>query len=147
MLKEFKDFIMRGNVLSMAVGIVIGIAFGAIVTSLVNDIIMPPIGLLLGNVDFSNLFVVLKEGATAGPYISLDAAREAGAVTLNYGIFIITIISFLIIALVLFFLIRAFNRLKKKEEVKPTTKECPYCFSAIDLKATRCPYCTSEIKV
>lgn len=147
MLKEFKDFIMRGNVVNMAVGIVIGIAFGAIVTSLVNDIIMPPIGLLLGNVDFSNLFVVLKEGATAGPYISLDAAREAGAVTLNYGIFIITIISFLIIALVLFFLIRAFNRLKKKEKVKPTTKKCPYCFSAIDLKATRCPYCTSEIKV
>jgi large conductance mechanosensitive channel len=106
---------------------------------------MPPIGLALGNVDFSNLFVVLKEGATAGPYLSLEAAKEAGAVTLNYGVFIITIISFLIIALVLFFIIRAFNRLKKKEEAKPSTKECPFCFSSVNLKATRCPYCTSDI--
>jgi large conductance mechanosensitive channel len=147
MIKDFKDFIMRGNAVSMAVGIVIGVAFGAIVTSLVNDIIMPPIGLLLGNVDFSNLFIVLREGAAAGPYLSLDAAREAGAVTLNYGVFIITIISFLIIAIVLFFIIRAFNRLKKKEEEKPSTKECPFCFSSIDLKATRCPYCTSELGI
>ena len=147
MLKDFKDFIMRGNVVSMAVGIVIGVAFGAVVTSLVSDIIMPPIGLLLGNVDFSNLFVVLKEGATAGPYLSLEAARAAGAVTLNYGIFIITIISFLIIALVIFFIIRAFNRIKKKEEAKPSTKECPFCFSSVNLKATRCPYCTSDLNV
>ena len=129
MLKDFKEFIMRGNILSMAVGIVIGIAFGAIINSLVNDIIMPPIGLLLGDVDFQNLFVVLKEGAAAGPYLSLDAAREAGAVTLNYGIFVNAIISFLIIAIVLFFVVRAANRLKKKEEKKISTKECPFCFT------------------
>ena len=131
---------------SMAVGIIIGIAFGAIINSLVNDIIMPPIGLLLGDVDFSNLFVVLKEGATAGPYLSLSAAHEAGAVTLNYGIFVNAIISFLIIALALFFIVRSVNRLKKKEEKIISTKECPFCFSAIDLKATRCPNCTSELK-
>jgi len=147
MLKDFKEFIMRGNVISMAVGIIIGIAFGTIINSLVNDIIMPPIGLLLGNVDFSNLFVVLKEGATSAPYLSLNAAREAGAVTLNYGIFVNAIISFLIIALVLFFIIRAVNRLKKKEEAKPSTKECPFCFTSINLKATHCPNCTSELKV
>lgn len=146
MLKEFKDFALRGNVVEMAVGIIIGIAFGAIVNSIVNDIIMPPIGLLLGNVDFTNLFVVLKEGATAGPYLSLDAAREAGAVTLNYGIFINTIISFIIIAVVLFFIIKVINRLKKKEEPKaPATKECPFCYTAINIKATRCPNCTSGL--
>jgi len=146
MIKDFKEFIMRGNAISIAVGIIIGIAFGAIINSLVNDIIMPPIGLLLGNVDFSNLFVVLKEGAAAGPYLSLNAAQEAGAVTLNYGIFINTIISFLMIALVLFFIIRAVNRLKKKEEKKISTKECPFCFSVIDIKAARCPNCTSELR-
>ena len=147
MLKDFKEFILRGNMISMAVGIIIGIAFGAIINSLVNDIIMPPIGLLLGNVDFSNLFVVLKEGATAGPYLSLNTAREVGAVTLNYGIFVNAIISFLIIALILFFIVRAVNRLKKKEEKKISTKECPFCFTAIDLKATRCPNCTSKLNV
>jgi large conductance mechanosensitive channel len=147
MLKDFKEFIIRGNIISMAVGIVIGIAFGTIINSLVNDIIMPPIGLLLRNVDFSNLFVVLREGATARPYLSLDAAREAGAVTLNYGIFVNAIISFLIIALVLFFIIRVVNRLKKKEEKEISTKKCPFCFTVIDLKATRCPNCTSELKV
>ena len=147
MLKDFKEFIMRGNVVSMAIGLVIGIAFGAIVTSLVNDIIMPPIGLLLGNVDFSNLFVVLKEGSAAAPYVSLDAAREAGAVTLNYGMFINTIIIFLIIALVIFLIIKAFNRLKKKEEAKPNTKECPFCFTSVNLKATRCPNCTSKLSL
>jgi large conductance mechanosensitive channel len=146
MLKDFKEFIMRGNMVSIAVGIIIGIAFGAIINSLVNDIIMPPIGLLLGNVDFSNLFVVLKQGATAGPYLSLDAARQAGAVTLNYGVFVNAIISFLIIALVLFFIIKTVNRLKKKEEKKISTKKCPFCFSVIDIKATRCPNCTSELK-
>jgi large conductance mechanosensitive channel len=146
MIKDFKEFIMRGNMVIMAVGIVIGIAFGAIIHSLVNDIIMPPIGLLLGNVDFSNLFVVLKEGATAGPYLSLSVAHEAGAVTLNYGIFVNAIISFLIIAIVLFFIVRSVNRLKKKEEKKISTKDCPFCFSVIALKATRCPNCTSELK-
>jgi len=147
MLKDFKEFISRGNMISIAVGIVIGVAFSAIINSLVNDIIMPAVGLLLGNADFSNLYVVLKQGSVAGPYLSLDAAREAGAVTLNYGLFINTIISFIIIALVLFFIIKATNRLKKKEEKKVSTKKCPFCFSVIDLKATRCPNCTSELQV
>jgi len=147
MLKDFKEFIMRGNAVSMAVGVIIGIAFGGIVNSLVNDVIMPPVGLLLGNVDFSNLFVVLKEGATSGPYLLLSAAKEAGAVTLNYGVFVNTIINFLIIAIVLFFIIRAINRLIKKKEVKPTTKDCPFCLTSINIKATRCPNCTSELKV
>jgi large conductance mechanosensitive channel len=147
MLKEFKEFIMKGNAVSMAIGIVIGIAFGAIINSLVNDIIMPPIGLILGDVDFTNLFAVLKEGATPGPYISLEAAQEAGAVTLNYGIFINTIISFLIIALVLFFVVRAISRMEKKEEKeKPDTKVCPFCFSTIDSRATRCPNCTADLE-
>ena len=147
MPKDFKEFILRGNAVSMAIGVIIGIAFGTIINSLVNDILMPPIGLLLGKVDFSNLFVVLKEGAASGPYLSLGAAKEAGAVTLNYGAFVNTIINFLIIALVLFFIIRAVNRLMKKKEIKPTTRECPFCFTSIDLKATRCPNCTSELKV
>ncbi|MBN2073560.1 MAG: large conductance mechanosensitive channel protein MscL [Actinobacteria bacterium] len=146
MLKEFKEFALKGSLVDMAVGIIIGIAFGAIVNSLVNDIIMPPVGLLFGNVDFANMFVVLREGAAAGPYLSLDAAREAGAVTLNYGIFVNTIISFIIIALVLFFIIKAINRLKKNEELSaPETRECPYCFTNISVKATRCPNCTSEL--
>ena len=146
MRKEFKDFILRGNVLDLAIGIVIGVAFSAIINSFVNDIIMPPIGLGLGRVDFSNLFAVLKEGSTAAPYLSLEAARAAGAVTLNYGIFINTVISFLIIALVLFFIIKAVNKLKKKEKAEVTVKPCPYCFTSINIKATRCPNCTSEIK-
>jgi large conductance mechanosensitive channel len=149
MFKEFKEFVMRGNVVDMAVGIVIGAAFGTIVNSFVSDIIMPPIGLILGNVDFSSLFVVLREGKVAGPYESLSAAKTAGAVTLNYGVFINTIISFLIIAFAVFLLIRKINRLKRKEEAPlpaPATKECPYCISAIPLKATRCPNCTSELK-
>ena len=147
MLKELKNFALRGNVIDVAIGIIIGIAFGAIVSSMVNDILMPPIGLLLGNADFSNLFAVLREGTAAGPYLSLDAAKEAGAVTLNYGIFINTIISFIVIAAVLFFVIKAINRLKKKEEPKaPVTKECPFCYTAINIKATRCPNCTSELE-
>jgi len=148
MIKEFKEFLTKGNVVSMAVGIVIGIAFGTIINSLVNDIIMPPVGLLLGKADFSNLFVVLKEGAAAGPYLSVAAAGEAGAVTLNYGLFINTVISFIIIAIVLFFIIRAFNRLQKKEKekVETDTKVCPYCFSTIDVRATRCPNCTAELE-
>jgi large conductance mechanosensitive channel len=148
MFKEFKEFAMRGNVVDMAVGIVIGAAFGGIVNSFVSDVIMPPIGLVLGSVDFSSLFLVMKEGKVAGPYESLAAAKAAGAVTLNYGVFFNTIISFLIITFAVFLLIRNINRMKKKEEAPavPTTKECPYCLSAIPLKAVRCPHCTSELK-
>ncbi len=149
MFKEFKEFAMRGNVLDMAVGIIIGAAFGTIVTSLVNDVIMPPIGLLLGNVDFSNIFAVLKEGKTVGPYASVAAAKAAGAVTLNVGVFINTIINFLIVAFAIFLVIRSINRLKRKQEAPaaaPTTKECSFCFTSIPIKATRCPNCTSELK-
>ena len=150
MLKEFKEFAMRGNVVDMAVGIIIGAAFGTIVKSLVTDVIMPPIGLALGNVDFSNLFVLLKHGAeVAGPYASLTDAQAAGAVSLNYGAFINTIISFIIVAFAVFMLIRSINKLKRKEEApppEPTTKECPHCFSSIPIKAIRCPMCTSELK-
>lgn len=148
MLKEFKDFAMRGNVIDMAVGIIIGVAFGTIVKSLVSDIIMPPIGLLLGNVDFTNLFMVLKEGTVAGPYASLAAAQKASAVTVNYGVFVNTIISFLIVAFAVFLMIRQINKLKREEEAppeEPTTKDCPYCLSSIPIKATRCPHCTSEL--
>ncbi|MGD8519818.1 MAG: large conductance mechanosensitive channel protein MscL [Desulfobacterales bacterium] len=148
MLKEFKEFAMRGNVVDMAVGIIIGAAFGTIVKSLVADIIMPPIGLLLGDVDFSNLFAVLKEGATAGPYAALVDAQKAGAVTINYGLFINTIISFIIVAFAIFLLIRALNKLKREEEApaeEPTTKDCPHCLSTIPIKATRCAFCTSEV--
>jgi len=150
MFKEFKEFAMRGNVVDMAVGIIIGAAFGTIVKSLVSDIIMPPIGLLLGNVDFTNLFIVLKQGAQVGPYATLADANAAGAVTLNYGVFINTIISFIIVAFAIFLLIRNLNRLKKKEEAPPaelTTKECPFCLSVVPIKAVRCPNCTSELKV
>jgi large conductance mechanosensitive channel len=149
MLKEFKEFAVRGNVMDMAVGIIIGAAFGTIVNSLVRDVIMPPIGLLLGNVDFSNIFAVLKEGKVAGPYASIAAAKEAGAVTINFGVFINTIISFILIAFSVFFLVRTMNKLKRQEEAPPpvpTTKECLYCFSSIPIKATRCPNCTSELK-
>jgi large conductance mechanosensitive channel len=153
MLKEFKEFIMRGNVVDMAVGIIIGAAFGAIVTSLVRDVIMPPIGLGLGNVDFTNLYVVLREGETvAGPYASLADAQAAGAVTINYGIFVITVISFIIIAFVVFMLIRYINRIRRQFEAPAqaavvNTKECPFCLSTIPIKATRCPHCTSELKL
>lgn len=149
MLKEFKEFAMRGNVIDMAVGIIIGAAFGTIVNSLVADIIMPPIGLILGNVDFSNLFLVLKEGKIPPPYESVAAAKAAGAVTFNFGIFINTVVSFLIVAFSIFILIRNINKLKKKEEAAPavpTTKECPACLSVVPIKATRCAHCTSELK-
>jgi large conductance mechanosensitive channel len=149
MLKEFKEFAMRGNVLDMAVGIIIGAAFGTIINSLVADVIMPPIGLLFGNIDFSNLFAVLKEGKVAGPYVSLAAAKEAGAVSINYGFFINTIITFLIVAFAIFLLIRNVNKLVKQQEAPPpvpTTKECPYCLSTIPIKATRCGHCTSELR-
>ncbi len=144
MWKELKAFIMRGNVIDLAVGVIIGGAFGKIVTSLVNDVIMPPIGLLLGKVDFSNLYINLSGGS----YESLAAAKEAGAATLNYGLFINAVIDFVIVAVAIFFVVRAINRLHKKPEEKPaapTTKDCPYCFSKIDLKATRCPHCTSQL--
>ena len=147
MFQEFKEFAMRGNVVDMAVGIIIGAAFGGIVQSLVNDVVMPPIGLLLGQVDFSNLFLVLKEGATAGPYASLATAQDAGAVTMNIGLFLNTVINFLIVAFAVFFLVRGINSLKRKEEEAPaTTKDCPYCCSTIPLSATRCAHCTSELQ-
>ena len=148
MLKEFKEFAMRGNVVDMAVGIIIGAAFGTIVKSLVADIIMPPIGLLLGNVDFSNLFLVLKQGTIAGPYAALADAQKAGAVTINYGMFANTVISFIIVAFSVFLLIRGINKMKREEEAppeEPTTKECPHCLSTIPIKARRCGHCTSEL--
>jgi large conductance mechanosensitive channel len=149
MLKEFKEFVMRGNVVDMAVGIIIGAAFGTIVSTLVKDVLMPPIGLLLGNVDFSNLFILLRHGATAGPYASLAEAQKAGAVTINYGLFVNAIISFLIVAAAVFMLVRGVNRLKREKPAAPaapTTKECPYCCSTIAIKATRCAHCTTELK-
>ncbi len=145
MLKEFKEFAMRGNVLDMAIGIIIGAAFGKIVTSLVKDIIMPPIGLLLGNVDFSNLFVNLSGTA----YASLAEAQAAGAATINYGVFLNAVLDFVIVAFAIFLVVRQVNRVRRREEVpapEPTTKECGYCASAIPIKATRCPNCTSELK-
>ena len=146
MLKEFKEFIMRGNVIDMAVGIIIGTAFGTIIKSFVDDVIMPPIGLLLGNIDFSNLFAVLKAGKIPGPYETLALAKAAGAVTINYGFFINTIITFLIVAFSVFMLIKNVNKLKKAAPADATTKECPYCISVIPIQAKRCPHCTSEIQ-
>jgi len=150
MVKEFKEFAMRGNVVDMAVGIIIGGAFGTIVKSLVSDVLMPPIGLLLGGVDFANFFVVLKQGAeVAAPYASLADAQSAGAVTVNYGVFFNAVISFLIVAFAVFMLIKGINNLKRQEEeappAEPTTKECPFCMSTIPIKASRCPNCTSEL--
>jgi large conductance mechanosensitive channel len=149
MFKEFKEFAIKGNVIDMAVGIIIGAAFGTIVNSLVQDVIMPPIGLLLGNVDFSNIFVVLKEGKVAGPYASVAAAKSAGAVTINFGVFVNTIISFILIAFAVFLLVRTINKMRRQEEAPPAapaTKDCTYCLSKIPIKATRCPNCTSELK-
>ena len=146
MLEEFKKFAVKGNMIDMAVGIVIGAAFGAIIGSLVSDVLMPPIGLLLGNVDFSNLFLVLKEGKTLSPYATVAAAKEAGAVTLNYGLFVNTVANFLIIAFAIFFVVRNINKLKKKEEAVPTTKECPHGLSTIPIQAKKCGHCTSELK-
>jgi len=144
MIKEFKEFAMRGNVVDMAVGIIIGAAFGKIVTSFVSDILMPPLGLLLGKVDFSNLFVPLS-GAS---YPSLAAAKAAGAATLNYGLFLNTVLDFAIVAFAIFLLIRQVNRFMKPPAPAPApaTKECPYCITAVPLKATRCPQCTSELR-
>jgi large conductance mechanosensitive channel len=149
MFREFKEFAMRGNVLDMAVGIIIGGAFGTIVKSMVDDLLMPPIGLGLGNVDFSNLFVVLKDGAkAAAPYASLADARAAGAVTINYGLFVNSVVSFLIVAFCVFLLVRTMNRLKREEAAppaEPATRDCPFCCTAISPKASRCPHCTSEV--
>jgi large conductance mechanosensitive channel len=151
MIKEFKAFITRGSVVDMAIGIIIGVAFGAIINSLVKDVIMPPIGMLLGNVDFTNLYVILRHGATnPGPYISLSDAQAAGAITINYGVFINTIISFLILAAVLFFfIVRPIAKMSTQKKAvpaaAPTTKDCPYCYSSIPLKASRCPNCTSQL--
>jgi len=150
MLKDFRDFIMRGNVVDMAVGIVIGASFGGIVKSLVDDVLMPPIGLLLGRVDFSNLYVVLREGVTPGPYAALVEAKKAGAVTLNIGLFANTVINFLIVGMAIFLVVRATNRLrdmqkKAEPEAAPTTRDCPFCATSISLKAVRCPNCTSEL--
>jgi large conductance mechanosensitive channel len=143
MLKEFKQFAMRGNVLDMAVGIIIGAAFGKIVTSLVSDILMPPIGRILGKVDFSNLFINISGQS----YDSLAAAKAAGAATINYGMFLNTVIDFIIVALVIFLIIRQANKWQKPAPAAaPSTKECPYCASTIPLKATRCPNCTSELR-
>lgn len=146
MFKEFKEFAVKGNVVDMAVGIIIGASFSTIVNSLVSDILMPPIGVILGKVDFSNLFVVLKEGMSSGPYNSVAAAKAAGAVTLNYGLFINHVISFLIVAYAVFILVSNINRLRKKPAAASNTKSCPFCISAIPIKAVRCPYCTAEIK-
>lgn len=148
MLKEFKEFAMRGNVVDMAVGIIIGGAFGTIVKSVVEDVLMPPIGLLLGGVDFSNLFLTLREGTAPGPYASLAAARDAGAVLISYGVFLNAVISFLIVAFAVFLLIKGINQLQREKEVPPatpTSKECPYCLSNVPLLATRCPHCTSQL--
>jgi large conductance mechanosensitive channel len=150
MLKDFRAFIMRGNVVDLAIGIVIGAAFGAVVASLVKDIIMPPIGLALSGIDFSSLMAILKQGATPGPYANPAAALNAGAVTINYGTFLLTVISFLIIALVVFFfIVRPLARMTAPKKVAaapaPTTKDCPYCATAIPIKASRCPNCTSEL--
>jgi len=149
MLSEFKKFAMRGNVVDMAVGIIVGGAFGTIAKSLVNDILMPPIGLLLGGVDFSNFFAVLKNGDPPGPYAALADAQTAGAVTINYGMFINSVITFLIVAFAVFLLVKSINRLHRNEAEKPAvdTKDCIYCFSKIPIKATRCPQCTSELPV
>ena len=148
MLKEFKAFAMRGNVLDLAVGIIIGGAFGTIVKSLVDDVIMPPIGLALGNVDFADLFLLLKEGSKApAPYATLAEAQAAGAVTVNYGVFVNAVITFLIVAFAVFLLVRAANRLQPQEAAAaPTTKDCPYCRMPVPISATRCPHCTSELR-
>jgi large conductance mechanosensitive channel len=145
MFKDFRAFIMRGNVVDLAVGVIIGVAFGAIVKSLVDDILMPPIGLATGGLDFSNKFVVLKEGANPAPYASLADAKEAGAVTLNYGLFVNQVVTFLIVAFCVFLLVRAINRMHAPLPAAPTTKVCPHCASEIPLAAKRCPHCTSQL--
>jgi large conductance mechanosensitive channel len=148
-VKEFREFAVRGNVVDMAVGIIIGGAFGTVVKSFVDDVMMPPLGILVGDVDFQDMIFVLREGSTPGPYETLAAAREAGAVSLNAGLFLNAVVSFAIVAFAVFLLVKSINRLKRAEEAAPapapTTKDCPFCASSIPLKATRCPFCTSEV--
>ena len=143
MLKDFRAFIDRGNLIQLAVAFIMGVTFATVVTSLVKDIIMPAVGLGLGGVDFGNLFAVIKDGDPAGSYATLQAAQDAGAVTINYGVFINAIITFLIVAIVLFFVVKACAKMSKPKAA--TTKDCPFCTSAVALAATRCPYCTSEL--
>jgi len=147
-VKEFREFAVKGNVVDMAVGIIIGGAFGTVVSSFVNDVMMPPLGMLVGDIDFQDLMLVLKEGSTPGPYETLAAAKDAGAVTLNVGLFVNAAVSFTIVAFAVFLLVKGINRLKREESAPPpppSTKECPLCASAVPLKAKRCPHCTSEI--
>ncbi len=143
MLKDFKTFIDRGNLVQMAVAFIMGVTFATLVSSLVNDIIMPAVGLATGGVDFGNLFVVIKDGDPSGPYATLDAGKLAGAVTINYGVFINAILTFLIVAIVLFFVVKAYSKISKPKPT--TTKECPFCATAIPVAAKRCPQCTSEL--
>ena len=148
MIKEFREFALKGSVVDMAVGIIIGAAFGAVVSSFVSDVLLPPLGLLLGGVDFSSLYVLLAPGTPAGPYASLAQAQAAGAVTLNYGLFVNRIVGFLIVAFALFLVIRSINKLKKQPApapAPPATKDCPFCTTAIPVKAVRCPNCTSDL--
>lgn len=148
MFEEYKTFALRGNVVDMAVGIIIGAAFGTVVQSLVNDVLMPPLGLIAGNTDFTNLFWVLQEGSPEGPYATLQAAREAGAVTINVGVFVNAVISFLIVTFAVFLLVRYVNRLREPDEGPPppaSVKKCPHCISDVPVQATRCPQCTSEL--
>jgi large conductance mechanosensitive channel len=148
MFKEFREFALRGNVIDLALAVVIGAAFGAIVQSLVKDVIMPPIGLLAGGADFADLFILLREGATPGPYATLEDAQAAGAVTVNYGSFFNTIVSFIIIAFAMFLVVKAMNRAKRRQQAVPavpTTKQCPHCRSSIALDASRCAFCTSQL--
>lgn len=148
MLKEFREFALRGNVVDLAVGVIIGAAFTTIVTSLVNDLLMPVIGLATGGADFSNLFFTLREGTPIGPYLTLEAAQSAGAITLNFGLFINAVVNFLIVSFVLFMVIRTMNRLKREESAlasAPTTKICPFCQLEVNMAAVRCPHCTSQL--
>ena len=147
-VREFRQFIARGNVVDMAVGIAVGAAFGAIARSLVTDLIMPPAGLLLGDAEFEDLFWVLREGAVAGPYLTLADAQTAGAVTVNYGVFLNTVVTFLVIAAVVFLLVRSINRVRRTEEgppPPPSERKCPYCLLMVPIDATRCGHCTSDI--
>ena len=146
MFKEFREFAMRGNVVDLAVGLIVGAAFGAIVKSVVDDLLMPPLGLLLGGVDFANQFVLLKAGTPPGPYASLEQAKEAGAVTVNYGAFLNNVVSFLLVAFAVYLVVRVINRLRRQEPAPdPTTKACPFCATDIPKAAVRCPHCTSEL--
>lgn len=147
MWNDFKAFVMRGNVMDLAIGVIIGAAFGGVVKSLVDDVIMPPIGLATGGIDFSNQYILLKEGAkAAAPYATVAAARDAGAVTLNYGAFLNTLLTFLIVAMAVFVLVRLVNRLyRQPAPPTPNTKSCPYCTMSVSIEATRCPHCTSAL--